>query len=81
MLLFESALKRRRRGSVIRLEYDSLMPVGLRAFIAEELGVVQDETFLLDGMLALNELAETGRARSARAQIQALQSALSRARA
>jgi polyphosphate kinase len=58
VLFFESALKRRRRGSVVRLEVGSLMPDALRSFVAEELDVGADEIYVLDGMLALNELAE-----------------------
>ena len=55
---FESALKRRRRGSVIRLEIESATSDALRNFVAGALAVLPDEIFLVDGMLALNDLSQ-----------------------
>jgi polyphosphate kinase len=54
--LYETALKRRRRGSVIRLEIEAAMDEDVRHFVAEELEITEDEMFLVQGMLALNDL-------------------------
>ncbi len=58
VLFFESALKRRRRGSVIRLEVGAHMPEALRLLIADELDTAADQGFLIEGMLAMNDLSE-----------------------
>jgi polyphosphate kinase len=55
---FESALKRRRRGHVIRLELEAAMPNRLKRFVVEELEVGEDAVFVKEGLLALADTAQ-----------------------
>lgn len=52
---FESALKRRRRGSVIRLEVEATMPPRLQQFVLQELEVSEHELFVQKGLIGLGD--------------------------
>jgi polyphosphate kinase len=55
--LFESALKRRRRGNVIRLTVESRMPAPLREFVVGEIEVLPTDVIEIDGLLGLSDVA------------------------
>jgi len=55
---FETALKRRRRGWVIRIEFESSMPEELRHFVATQLGVAGSRISVLERPLAINQISE-----------------------
>src|ERR1700722_4692185 len=56
--LFETALKRRRRGIVIRLDIEAMMPPELQRFVQRTLGATDENVFKVDGVLALDEMAQ-----------------------
>ena len=51
--LFESALKRRKRGIAIRLKVNAGMPEGLRDFVTSELDVSPADVHVVDGILGI----------------------------
>ena len=55
---YESQLKRRRRGNVIRLEIEARMPDRLRKFVIGELEVREESVFVKDGILALADTSQ-----------------------
>ena len=52
---FELAIKRRRRGNVIRLKVDAAMPADLRRFVAAELGFAEANVTVVEGILGLGD--------------------------
>lgn len=55
---YESALKRRRRGSVIRLKMDAATPERLRNLVVSELEVAQHELILVEGLIGLSQTGQ-----------------------
>ena len=55
---FEVALKRRRRGEVVRLTHSAGAPEALKSVIMQELGVNEAEVIELDGMVGISDLGE-----------------------
>ncbi|PLX34041.1 MAG: RNA degradosome polyphosphate kinase [Hyphomicrobiales bacterium] len=58
VLLFETALKRRRRGSVIRLELEASMPKSLRKYVAGELKVSGSGSVVLEGVVGFSDCSQ-----------------------
>jgi len=56
--VYESALKRRRLGNVIRLSIEATMPDDLRDFLIERLDVSPDDVFALDGLIGLGDVKQ-----------------------
>ncbi len=55
---FETALKQRRRGTVIRMEVDSACPANMRKFIASELEVGDDAFFVSEGLVGYADISQ-----------------------
>ncbi|MEQ8586474.1 MAG: RNA degradosome polyphosphate kinase [Thalassobaculaceae bacterium] len=58
VLSFETALKARRRGNVIRLAVDLAMPDELKALVIGELNVAEEDVFALEAMVGLADLSQ-----------------------
>jgi polyphosphate kinase len=56
--LFETLLKRRRRGSVIRLTTDQSMPEPVRGFLADQLAVSRQDVIAVEGILGLSDTSQ-----------------------
>jgi polyphosphate kinase len=58
VVMFESALKRRRRGQIIRLTFSADTPERLRDFVIEQTGTQPEDVIVLDGMVALSDVRQ-----------------------
>lgn len=58
VLLFETALRQRRRGSIVRLTVSADMPAELREMVIGELHAQPEDVVLVDGVIGLSQLSE-----------------------
>ncbi len=58
MRVFEYAIKRRRRGRVIRLEVDARAPESLRTFMAQQLDVPPESVVICQGVVGYADTAQ-----------------------
>ena len=58
VVMFESALKRRRRGQIIRLTFSAGTPKRLRDFVVEQTGTQPQDVVVLDGIVALSDVRQ-----------------------
>jgi polyphosphate kinase len=56
--LFESALKRRRRGNTIRLVVSAAMPEDLRGFVVEKMKASPGDVYVIDGVVGLADVKQ-----------------------
>ncbi|HSM94513.1 MAG TPA: hypothetical protein VLT91_00615, partial [Rhizomicrobium sp.] len=56
--LFETLLKRRRRGSVIHMKCAAAMPEELRRFIADHLSLKKSELVIVDHMMGISDMKQ-----------------------
>jgi polyphosphate kinase len=58
VVMFESALKRRRRGQIIRMTFSAGTPERLRDFVIRETGTQAQDVVVVDGMVALSDVRQ-----------------------
>jgi polyphosphate kinase len=58
VVMFESALKRRRRGQIIRMTFSAGTSERLRDFVIRETGTSPGDVVVLDGMVALSDVRQ-----------------------
>jgi polyphosphate kinase len=56
--MFETALKRRRRGQIIRLTFSAGTPDRLRDFVVAETGTQSQDVVVVDGLVALSDIRQ-----------------------